>query len=516
MQIVKGISVERAPSFHAPFEQAFLYVVELLQDMDASLQFGIVPAVPEVLIWMLEKQQPEMLDNLRTEARLSRFEKLLTLYHDVRIRAGLIQREQHWEAEAEMCCELEDWGHVELEHIAEAIQSTLQVGDPDTAAFFAQVVDSARHRRETSRQAEAELAGADAPENGIAKPSELVPWMVGDTVQVGMNTDSANAGDETDPVNLAEHYAKQLLVAGDNGRYPDYWTCAYAEAVVAWVEEDMPGVAAELVGQGRASDLLDSVGHFLESMRQVEHLWDVLSAPLRRHLSETRGSEADVSQMVEHVVRAESTGQSEADVIRRTALVVEMLSRRSAGASTSRSRLSVFETETMSRSDDSLGWMANGSTCRIVKTSSLPANIRAATNEAYCLLVDMESQSHLDAAELASTREGGGVDVHIVERSDGSRTSVIAINKKFWCEWNIFMEVMPRFRTNIPILYLMKSKSVLVVRPFCFFAENARVRNKDLRLIETYLLKHDAVGDYYQRNVLAETKKFRPLIFDKS
>ncbi|WP_250522742.1 MULTISPECIES: hypothetical protein [unclassified Caballeronia] len=483
--------------------------------MDSTLQFGIVPTVPEVVVWMISKQQPEMYESLCADGQLPQFITLLTLYRDVRAEASRIQREQHWDAEAEMCCELEDWGHVELEHISEAIRVVQHDDHPKAAAFFARVVKAALKRREASRRARDELMRAGALASEAAQAPKQTVIAGGTHVSEAMRMAPVPV-DDADLLRLAQHHAEHILIAGDNGRHSDYWSCAYAEAIVAWIEDDIPDVAAELVRQSKADALLVSIKQFIESMRQVEHLWDVLSAPLRELLAKADGSDADVSRIVEHVVRGELPEESEAGIGRCTAFVVEMLVRRYAGSDQVAKSLKVFETESMWREAAIWDYRNSedfGSNCCIVETSNLPADIRGETSERFCLLVDMRSVPLVNAEEFARTGEEG-VDVHIVTRSGGSGATMIAIHNKLWCQWDVFMEVMPRFRTNIPVVYSMAEKSVLVVHPFCFFAENAKLRNKDLRLIETYLLKHDAAGDYCQRDWLEETPKLRPFIVE--
>jgi hypothetical protein len=154
-----------------------------------------------------------------------------------------------------------------------------------------------------------------------------------------------------------------------------------------------------------------------------------------------------------------------------------------------------------------------GCVCHVVKTGDLSEDVRAVTSEPHCLLVKLETTSPLNVGELARAR-AKGIDQHIVERSDGSLCSMLSINDMLWCDRKSFMNAMPRFRIKLPVLYVEEEQCTLVVYPFCFFGEYARIRSMDRRLVDTYLLKTDADGDFCEKWAWDGAEMVRPLIIE--
>ena len=68
-------------------EQALVYAVRLLAEMDCHSWGGGALLVPEVLIWTIEQFNPELITTLREAELLPAFQRRLEQYHELRLIA---------------------------------------------------------------------------------------------------------------------------------------------------------------------------------------------------------------------------------------------------------------------------------------------------------------------------------------------------------------------------------------------------------------------------------------------
>jgi hypothetical protein len=473
-------------SLDTHFEQVLLYAVELLQEMDWTIPYGIVPVAPDVLVWMIGKYEPDVVYKLRDEGKLGEFKSRLRQFARVRAEAAVIQNNEHTEAEAEISCQLQDLGHLEPSHILKALDTgALRKVDRVVTNLFKRVV-SAAHDRQTSmhlRRIELEDEATRGVVRKWHRPRDV--FLDCDAEQRCQATHLAADPNEAPALNSALSHAKELMVAGDIGQHGEYWEKAYSQVVGEWIAHDLPEVSAELLARNQVENFFKGANAFIVEQRKAEKIWYAMSAQLRFLMLSHVATIADAKRIIRSVVRATEQAETDEELERFTTLVLEMLERRAEPPTLltecptwhTRQTCAVFQ---RARSE------AESLLCYLAEVTDLPANLRNQTTESHCLIVHLPDSQLIDRSALSRAHEGG-IQCVCVEKKGQPVTYRMAISDAFWCNEPVFLEVIHRFRAALPVIYLFESGEALFVEyPLGYFGVHANIREQDLHLVHSY------------------------------
>jgi hypothetical protein len=475
-----------SPALDNHFEQALLYAVELLQEMDWSIPYGIVPAAPDVLVWMIGKYEPEVVSKLRDEGKLGEFKSRLRQFARVRVEAAVIQADEHSEAEAEICCQLEDLGHLEPSHLLKALDTgTLRKVDPIATNLFKRVVSAALARQTWMYSRRVELE--DGAHHGVVrkwhKPRDV--FLGCDAEQRCQATHRATDPNDAPALSSALLHAKELMVSGDIGQRGEYWEKTYSQVVGEWIAHDLPEVTAELIAGNQVDNFFNGASAFIVEQRRVEQIWYAMSSQLRSLMLSHVVTIADAKRIIRSVVRATEQAETDEELERLTTLVLEMVERR-ASPPTLLTECPAWQT----RETCPVFQRARSETekfrCYLAEVVDLPIDLRSRTAESHCLVVRLPNEHLIDPPALYRAHEDGiqCVDVELKEQFSAY---MMAISDSFWCGMNAFLEVVHRFRAALPVAYLFASGETLLVEyPFGYFGEHANIRQQDLRLVHGF------------------------------
>jgi hypothetical protein len=460
--------------------------------MDQSTTYGIVPVVPEVLLWMIRMYEPEVFGALQSIRQVPELLSLLEHYGGLRQRAEEIEMERTFQFEMESGCDGSTDGRVSLDDIQEAInQSSLDAELPTVAGTLRKVVNAAQERRVWFwNQYNMQFRFAEDVDLKRLKGSCLTPHASSMTYQPLTEA----AGSTADPLHTAVMHGRMLLLTADTGQHSAFWTTVYGEVVGNWVERDLPSIAAALLARAETSDFFRAINDFIFEMRAVEDLWNVLSPQLRNLLLAQNLADSKVVHLVRSVVRTRRSADSESDTIRLTNLVIEMVRRR-AEPPTFVDCLPVSRTSQSSPLIDRIRDRANEEARYVALTSDLPAELKAMTSERYCLAVRMDSTNTEMIADIEQPAETG-IDTFVAEQSDGTGQAMVAVSHAFWCRKDQFLELMWRFRSSIPVLYVGDEDVVLVEYPCSYFPMHAKLRD-GVRGRDVYRRTSEIDGGFY-------------------
>jgi hypothetical protein len=489
-------------------EQVFLYTIELLQQMDQGIAYGIVPTAPEVLLWMIQKCEPEVFAELQSGGRVSEFITVLEHYRSIRDEAKDVEMERLLQFEAETNCDGNNWGHVSLDDVAEALsRSALHQDHPEIASFLKRVLSAARERSEWFWRCFHELQRADAelPQEARKPCTSIVVDAVTSTPSVQYDSH------ENGPLQAAVAHARNLMLLADTGQCVDFWMTVYAEVVGRWVEHDLPSAVAAVLQRAEASQFFDSIGQFIEEMREVERLWDMLSPQLRGLLLSQAGSSEALS-LVRHVVQVGFSREDRKPVNRLAALVVEMLFRRATSFEPSDS-LPVLQTTQNSPLGQRIREEASCETVAyLVSTADLPDEVRARTTERYALVVKVDSSQERDfPGQISWVRDG--FDAFTAEQSGGGAVRMLAFSSYFWCREDDLLAILERFRLAIPVLYVGEKATCFVQYPCSYFPIHSRIHDRKLTR-DFFKRMPKAIGGGFYSSTWSVLHVIVPLIVD--
>jgi hypothetical protein len=473
-------------SLDTHFEQVLLYAVELLQEMDWTIPYGIVPVAPDVLVWMIGKYEPEVVYKLRDEGKLGEFKSRLRQFARVRAEAAVIQNNEHTEAEAEISCQLQDLGHLEPSHILKALDTgTLRKVDRIATTLFKRVVSAAYDRQSWMYSHRTELE--DEAPRGVArkwhKPRDV--FLDCDAEQRCQPTHLATDPNDAPALSFALSHAKELMVAGDIGQRGEYWDKAYSQVVGEWIAHDLPDVSAELLARNQVDRFFQCANAFIVEQRRAEQIWYAMSAQLRFLVLSHVATIADAKRIIRSVVRATEQAETDEEMERLTTLVLEMMERR-AEPPTLLTECPTWRTHETCPVFQRARSEPDTSFCYLAEVDDLPADLRTQTSESHCLVVRLPNERVIELPALSRAHEGG-IQCVCVEQKGQPVTYMMAISDAFWCNEPVFLEVIHRFRAALPVIYLLESGEALFVEyPFGYFGVHANIREQDLHLVHRF------------------------------
>src|ERR1700676_3918160 len=128
--------------------------------MDFHSWGGGAVLVPEVFIWTIEQFNPELVTALREKGLLTAFKRCLEQYHELRLIAEPLRLKAHFEAECEICRELQDFGYLGLRDMERALsEGDWHPDDVSAHIRFRRVIRIAQNSSDAGKVIDHQLAG---------------------------------------------------------------------------------------------------------------------------------------------------------------------------------------------------------------------------------------------------------------------------------------------------------------------------------------------------------------------
>lgn len=316
-----------SPQLNVPLEQALLYAVELLCEMDWTLFADDVPVVPSTLVWMIDRYDPAVLAELRTSGQIAQFTTLLADYDQIRALAVPIQINFIGDMEAENCCEIEDPGHLDYVNILTAVDRSGRSISPDTKRTFRRVLSVARARARWYWSTHFSLnrdAATSQPQsnedNSTLRPLDQRPSRLEPTC--------SEHAENTDDLRKVAFDAKTWLIHNDDGQNPRYWHDLQPDLLGARLAAKCPELRAQIETHADWHTFDGEVDSFVRIMRQTELMWDRLSQPLRTLLSKDTAIHLHLDEIVRPMVAKSEDPTGNEDLNYYIPLVLQMIQRR--------------------------------------------------------------------------------------------------------------------------------------------------------------------------------------------
>jgi hypothetical protein len=455
-------------------EASLIYSVRLLADMDSAAGLGGVRLIPEVFIWTLEQLNPSLIQQLRELDLLDRFRLRLAQYQELRALAEPLRFRNHLRAEAEICTDLEDVGYLELHDI----QYALDYGDWHPADRSARLcfrrVLRASGATPYPEDKMVDALGEPLPfgTNGSFPTSEQLKTLMEDT-SASLNSQMA------EPLETALKHIRRELVANDDGRESRHWAHVYTSVLGAWLQEDMPELAAEVLAAGQAEAFFDQLARFRHDAEQVEHVWNAMGKTVRALV--LRADEPTASLVIAEFLRADDTAEDELPAW--TSLLRSMLKRR--GSAERSGMAAIVETRQTSDAVEQIRHAPNAlHTCYLISCDDLPESLRTMVSERQCLAVRLPEE-RLQIAQTLS--EAPGLECFFSEETGPGNVckTQLSLSRAFWCEYKALWPALFRFRRAIPVLFIFDQQCILVQYPFEHFSDLRQITDVHPRYYST-------------------------------
>ncbi|MFL9908923.1 hypothetical protein [Paraburkholderia sp. RL17-337-BIB-A] len=476
-------------------EASLIYSVRLLADMDSAAGFGGVRLIPEVFIWTLEQINPSLIQQLRGLDLLDRFRLRLAQYQELRALAGPLRFENHLRAEAEICTDLQDVGYLGLHDIQYALDyGDWRPADRSARLCFKRVLRASSATPYPQYEMVGDL-GEPLPfgTKGSFPACEQFATVMEDT-------SATLYAQMAEPVETALKHIRRELVANDDGRKNRHWAHVYTSVLGAWLQEDLPELAAEVLAAGQAEAFFTELARFRHSVEQVEHIWNAMGKTVRALV--LRADEPTASLVIAEFVRADDTAEDELPAW--TSLLRNMLKRRgSAEASAERNRMTeIVATRQTSDAAEQIRHAPNAlHTCYLISCADLPESLRGTVSERQCLAVRLPEERLQIAQTLG---QAPGLECFFSEETGPGKVckTQLSVSRVFWCEYNALWPALFRFRRAIPVLFIFDQQCILVQYPFEHFSDLRQITDVHPRYYSTVYISDGPWTDWLAQESL--------------
>ncbi|MFM0031767.1 hypothetical protein PQR70_36720 [Paraburkholderia madseniana] len=410
-------------------------------------------------MWLLEQQNPVLMEMLRTESRLN--EARQSLLKLSRLRAVAVDREEVdygpvpfstatvrpgiaymlklLDAEPEF---LKDTGYLPL---AEAAKAARQA-----AHHFVPFCDTTRNER----------VHDVPPSTSKAQRGTNVPTKA--------QAPQFFSSDGT-PISDALMHVENVLTAMDDGRRVDFWANVYTQKLGEWLEQDLPEIAFQLATETDSGMFFGRTLDYVREMQSVESHWHRLGEVLRAILLGPLCTPGQVYELIPRFLEAgvePYMDEEEYDAVHIERLWQMMLLRKNAPVCDGRAV--TFACDESSDAVDSIREDSrNHSTAYLIDATALPERLVRMVGERQCLALTVPEErleliEHLSAQHYVARFEFESADKMGI-------THHLAVNHSFWCPYDDLWPLLFAFREHIPILYIFEETCLLVTYRFRHF-----------------------------------------------
>jgi hypothetical protein len=447
---------------HELLHQALVDAFCLLEHFDTDSDQGSVLSKPVVLMWLLERQSPALMDALRTESLIDKFQQ--TLDRLSRLRTAIMDKEEEdsydpfpiygiilrpgvasmlelLDTEPEFC---RDSGYLPLVEAARAAQQASR----DFVPFCASCHNTPLH---------AIAAGISEcrHDTDVSRPLQTLPYFRSDGT----------------PLAAALMRVEDLLATMDDGRYDYFWFDVYTQKLGEWVEEDLPELAGQLATEADASAFFKQSLDYVREMQSVERHWNRLGERLRSILTGPLCTPLQAREVIPRFLEAgvEPHMDDEAyDAAHVERLWLMMLTRKDALICDERA-VAFACTESSDLVDSIRKNPQNYNTAYLVDATALPEQLASLAGERQCLALTVPEQRRELIEQLSAQYP---VNRFGVEGINGvGATHHLAVNDSFWCHYDDLWSYLFAFRERIPVLYIFENTCLLVTYRFQHFID---------------------------------------------
>ncbi|ANB76321.1 hypothetical protein AYM40_29175 [Paraburkholderia phytofirmans OLGA172] len=443
---------------------AFCLLVHFQPDWNATVAFQ----TPDILLWLLEHQNPRLLDAIRERNGLAKLGESLARLERLRSASN-----DHWIEH----CWYSDSPDVPMEYPGiDYMIERLELTEEFLADSTYSPLLAAAHI------ASAQLSGfvpfyktRDAAVSPDPAAPAHFPSPVPDRDVAPVREFSVPGAT---PMEIALSRAASILEELDDGKwYRSFWETVYAQKVGEWVEEDLPHLAPALVKE--ANSFFESLHAYRREMIRVEGHWSCLGEPFRAYLEQIAHFPEEAKAKIRRVIgdsnQIEEPERGDAQHLER---VWVMLLRRRCGRQNGASVPAIFSPEIPDTLAGILKDPSAADTAYLIDTSALPENMANTVSEKQCIAVTLADDYLLLTPELSK----GRLDMFgFSARNDSAHYHILALNDAFWCEHSALWPNLFSFRQHVPVLYVFGDACLLVQYEFNHFLELRWVVDYDMR-----------------------------------
>jgi hypothetical protein len=475
---MKRISAPAQPNI---LRQAIATAVELVIEMDFGLPSGNVRVVPDTILWMLQKQSPELMARVGANSCTRTLLSWLAEYAFLRdeARRTLVARHSENEPGAGLNSEVP----LGLEDFAVALSSIS--GPAITKEFrrhFASILWEVQDKEDALRTIEwGDADGSDMSRRACLEHdgAGLFPTSRFDHFAEHRHAQMLQDpfGDSREPLHLAKLWIAATLESMDDGRHVNFWSSVYTSVLGEWLQTTSPLIAEVIESNDLITDFYREAQTYVDKMRAVERRWHRLSYPLRGVIDQHAPSAQDATALIASMIDVGERGESARDEM--ATLTYRMFCRR-LHPTRNTSKRELIGSGTDSKVIEFIRNNASSfENCYVIDSSSLPEPFAKRTSEQRCIAVRLP-EIHLQLLdELA--RDDGLYSV-FSKKDDGTACRLnLAVNHAFWMPEEQMWTRMFGFQQRIPVLYVFNDVCLFAQYQFNHYADLRRIADVPYR-----------------------------------
>lgn len=291
---------------HNILDAALFAAIRTIADLDESMPSGNAAVVPDVIRWMMEKTNPELMSEIQGVGLTSQALALIDDYTRLRRIALSSISNGPLPSDRYPCIGFDDLKAV-LDQRAEELST-------EFLTAFDSIAPAVQERLNRA---------------GAAPSSEVrlsFPTKVRGDENIGCDHRGqweyaahladfpyfAEAPfDDEDDVKVALHHVELDFERMDDGEDTSFWEHLSISEIEAWLARYLPSTLRDIERQNRMCELHEAATQYVACMRATEHQWKRLGAPLRGLLEVYAGgvSAIDIIQLMLDAAADESARQ---------------------------------------------------------------------------------------------------------------------------------------------------------------------------------------------------------------
>lgn len=484
-------------------ETALTYVFRLVEELDLSTDpYGILYD-PEVLLWVVEQLNPDILRKLQQNNLNDVFRRRLVQFGELRkVATSELFLEYSppysWAVPSQ-------WPS--LRYVAAVLDSS--TWRPTDRSAVPSIRRALRDACETPGLGEEIDKALRTREHAFdTKVHPRVALIDANTPSIDVTN-----GKHTGLLFEALAHGQRLLVTGDDGAYRDYWDSSQVSVVLGWVEDEAPS-RLQAIGESRQREELERLlSCYIGRMAEIATVCNRLGNAVISLL--LTSDVATALQILDHAIRVYTRGTN--SFKGSASQVLTMLQRHNRAAKdNSHSEPKTGSTIETSDAIDAIRIheLAQGA-CFIVRQDQLPASLKELTDEKWCLAVTLPEEMRKHLHELCV--DSFYLDcffTKVVSVTDSFQLR-LAVNPTFWCDIDALWPMLDRFRGRLPVLYVFDDDCVLVAHRFNACVEMDSISQVSNKHRPTVSITEDDWSQWLCANSLPPGSRLKPRILDQ-
>jgi hypothetical protein len=496
---------------------AIAAAVELVIEMDHDLASGNVRVVPDIILWMLNRQSQQLMARVEAHGCIEALLSWLAEYAFLRDEARRILIARHYGNEPGAGCNSEL--SFDLDDFVDALSSNTSVAvTKEFNQHFLFVLPAAQDKEDAVRTIE--WGDSDITDMSVN------PWFEhgGSGSFPTATFDHCNEhrhaqmlqnpfAESREPLHLAKLWTAAILEGMDDGRHVNYWSSVYTSVLGEWLQTTSPAVADLIESNGLIADFYRDAQMYVDEMRAVERQWHRLSFPLRMLIDLNASSAQEATALIASMIDVGERGEAARDEM--ATLTYHMFCRRLNPARNT-SKCELIKSDTDSKVIEFIRNDASSfENCYVIDASSLPEPFAEHTSEQRCIAVRLPEIRLQLLDEFA--RDDGLYSV-VSQKDDGTECRFhLAVNRVFWMPEEQMWARMFGFQRSVPVLYVFNDVCLFAQYQFNHYADLRRVASVPYRNRDSVALS-DGDWKYAAKSFTSSLKdgtQVRPAILEK-